>query len=279
MVPRGSSGNSAEGCKAACSACAKSAEGCRTVRCALMWASCCSMEICRLPEGQATLPKAAASAAGSSPSRSAASPTLAAASPAAGSSVGGTPAVIAGKNTTGGFAAAAIPQLSKRNLNKLDNLETQETTSAASTQKNSTRSAYSGASSIGSEFIRDQIPTHQRDVAKIQAQMKGFVKGMVRGREMNVLSVDGQLRACTCSFDRKLRHYNIVISKETRSIPLAKIREVFQGAEPEDIATPLDELCATFVLESGECLSFRFKDVPERENFAMCLQIIVDGHQ
>eukprot|EP00439_Symbiodinium_sp_Y106_P074203 s1165_g14.t1 len=33
------------------------------------------------------------------------------------------------------------------------------------------------------------------------------------------------------------------------------------------------------VLESGECLSFRFKDVGERENFAMCLQIIVDGHQ
>jgi len=116
-------------------------------------------------------------------------------------------------------------------------------------------------------------------VAKIQSQMKSFVKGMVRGREMNVLSVDGQLRACTCSFDRKLRNYNIVISKETRSIPLSKFKEVFQGTEPEDIATPLDDLCATFVLESGECLSFRFKDTAERENFAMCLQIIVDGHQ
>lgn len=240
-----------------------------------MWASCCSMDICRSSDGPATLPKAAASAAGSSPSLSAASPTLAASSPGAASpAASGSPAVGAGKN--GGFAAAAVPQLSKKNLNKLDNLET---ASAASTQKNSTRSAYSGASSIGSEFIRDQIPTHQRDVAKIQSQMKGFVKSMVRGREMNVLSVDGQLRACTCSFDRKLRNYNIVISKETRSIPLSKIREVFQGAEPEDIATPLDELCATFVLESGECLSFRFKDIPERENFAMCLQIIVDGHQ
>lgn len=161
----------------------------------------------------------------------------------------------------------------------MDQLGNLETASAASTQKNSTRSAYSGASSIGSEFINDQIPLHQREVAKIQSHMKSFVKGMVRGREMNVLSVDGQLRACTCSFDRKLRNYNIVISKETRSIPLAKFREVFQGTEPEDIATPLDELCATMVLESGECLSFRFKDVAERENFAMCLQIIVDGHQ
>eukprot|EP00913_Durusdinium_trenchii_P010129 g9498.t1 len=80
--------------------------------------------------------------------------------------------------------------------------------------------------------------------------------------------VDGQLRACTCSFDRKLRHYNIVISKEigglwgsrsgqipeeeTRSIPLNKFREVFQGTEPEDIATPLDELCATMVTTSPD---------------------------
>ncbi|CAJ1387454.1 unnamed protein product [Effrenium voratum] len=48
--------------------------------------------------------------------------------------------------------------------------------------------------------------------------------------------------------DRKLRNYKIVISKETRSIPLAKFREVFQGAEPEDIATPLDQLCATFAV-------------------------------
>lgn len=151
-------------------------------------------------------------------------------------------------------------------------MDSVETASVAS-------SAYSGASSLGSEFINDQIPAHQREVARIQSQMKHFVKGMVRGRELSVLSVDGQLRSCTCSLDRKLRNYSIVINKETRTIPLARFREVFQGTEPEDIATPLDELCTTFVLDTGECLSFRFKDVAEREGFAMCLQIIVDGHQ
>eukprot|EP00913_Durusdinium_trenchii_P010128 g9497.t1 len=69
-----------------------------------------------------------------------------------------------------------------------------ETASVASTQKNSARSAYSGASSIGSEFINDQIPVHQREVAKIQSQMKSFVKGMVRGRAMNVLSASASGR-------------------------------------------------------------------------------------
>jgi len=157
-----------------------------------------------------------------------------------------------------------------------DKLDSCETASIASSQKTS-RSSYS--SSIGSEFINDKIPAHQRDIARIQLQMKTFVKGMVRGREMTVLSIDGQLRTCTCSFDRKLRTYNIVINKETRSISLGKFKEVLQGTEPDDIATPLDELCSTIVLDTGECLSFRFKDVRERENFAICLQIIVDGHQ
>jgi len=186
-------------------------------------------------------------------------------------SSGGQPAA-AGSRPKGG------PPLTLPKARSTDKLESCETASVASSRKNSTRSGYSAASSVGSELINDKIPSHQRDIARIQSQMKTFVKGMVRGREMNVLSVDGQLRTCTCSFDRKLRNYNIVISKEIRSIPLSKFKEVFQGTDPEDIATPLDELCATFVLDSGECLSFRFKDVPERENFAMCLQIIVDGH-
>lgn len=163
---------------------------------------------------------------------------------------------------------------SRQNLGEGEN---DDARSQASTAKNSTRSSH--ASTIGSEFVNEQIPALQADVARMQSQMKSFVKGMVRGREMNVLSVDGQLRSCTCSFDRKLKEYKIMISKDTRSIPLTKFREVFQGAEPEDIATPLDELCVTVVLDTGECLSFRFNSVEERESFAMCLQIIMDGHQ
>jgi len=163
---------------------------------------------------------------------------------------------------------------SRQNLGEGEN---DDARSQAGSTKNSTRSSH--ASTIGSEFVNEQIPALQADVARMQSQMKSFVKGMVRGREMNVLSVDGQLRACTCSFDRKLKEYKIMISKDTRTIPLTKFREVFQGSEPEDIATPLDELCVTVVLDTGECLSFRFNTVEERETFAMCLQIIMDGHQ
>lgn len=197
--------------------------------------------------------------------------------PANGVSNGAKPPPMPGPRSGGGESQAnmqaPVPPL-KKQPSDVDRCET------GSTAKTSARSAGGcSASSLGSEFISEQIPAHRREVARIQSQMKIFVKGMVRGRDMSVLSVDGQLRACTCSFDRKLRNYNIVINRETRSIALSKFREVFQGTEPEDIATPLDELCATFVLENGECLTFRFRDIEEREHFAMCLQIIVDGHQ
>jgi len=180
-----------------------------------------------------------------------------------------------GAGASPGPAAPTVATLGKLpKKGSTDKLET-----GTDTGSRSSRSAVSAASTIGSDFVNDHLPAHQREVKRIQGQMKAFMKGMIKGREMTVLSVDGQLRACTCSFDRKLRNYSIVISKETRTIPLSKFREVFQGTEPADISTPLDELCATFVLESGECLTFRFEEVAERENFAMCLQIIVDGHQ
>lgn len=121
------------------------------------------------------------------------------------------------------------------------------------------------------------VPVITHNIDDIQTQVKAFVKSMVLGRELSVLSADGQLRACICSFDRRLQNYNLAIRKEMRSIPLATIKDVFQGLEPQDIDTPLDELCATIMLDTGECISFRFGDVKERECFSLCLQIIVDG--
>lgn len=136
----------------------------------------------------------------------------------------------------------------------------------------------SGMSSIGSEFINDRMGG-RRGESGIQKIMKGFVKGMVKGKEMSVLSVDGQLRNCTCSFDRKLKNFVIEINQTRRKVPLSTVNEVCQGNEPEDIDTPLDDLCSTLVVESGECITFRFNNIEERENFAMCLQILVDGQQ
>lgn len=148
--------------------------------------------------------------------------------------------------------------------------------SVASTQKSTARSRVSCASSVNSEFLNERIGGRGR-ASSIQQSMKAFVKSMIKGRDISVLSVDGQLRTCVCSLDRKLKNFIVEIHRSSRKIPLSSVAEVYQGTEPDDIDTPLDDLCATMMLDSGECISFRFGTVQERESFAMCLQIIVDG--
>jgi len=160
-------------------------------------------------------------------------------------------------------------------------LDSNDTRSFTSSQRNRRFSSFgsplSAATSVGSDFVEEMMPRHKCDFMRIESEMQTFVKNMVRGKEMCILSVDGELTTCTCSFDRKLRNYNLLISKKMRSISLAWIKEVFQGVEPLGIATPLDELCATIMLKCGEHLSFRFAHVKERECFSLCLQMVVDG--
>lgn len=153
-----------------------------------------------------------------------------------------------------------------------------DTLSVASTHSvKSTQSL--GTSSIASELIRDLIPARQREASRLQQAMKSFVKTMVRGQDMSVLSPDGRTRTCCCSLDRRLKSFVIELKGARRKIGLSEVAEVFHGKEPEDISTPLDEMCCTLMLQSDECITFRFTDVPSREHFGTCLQVLVDGQQ
>jgi len=151
-----------------------------------------------------------------------------------------------------------------------------DTVSVCSSVKSTARSACS-TSSLTSEYIKGRIPARQREAERIQKEMKKFVRTMVRGTPMGVLSPDGQMRTCTCSLDKKMKYFVLELKRASRKIALSSITEVYQGKEPEDIDTPLDDLCSTLTLDHGEAITFHFKDVPSRENFAMCLQLLVDG--
>merc|ERR1719356_1902765 len=113
-------------------------------------------------------------------------------------------------------------------------------------------------SSFASEFINERISPQLREVSKVQVAMKSFAKGMVRGQKMGVISPDGALRTCSCSLDKKLKTFIIELKGSVRKIPLADMSEVFQGTEPEDIDTPLDDNCSTVMLKSEEFISFTF---------------------
>lgn len=178
-----------------------------------------------------------------------------------------------------GLPAVALPAAAAVAARKEQEFDTAETASVASSRSQRSARSLGTQSSVASEFIQERIPVRQRETARIQQEMKGFVRDMVKGRQMGVLSPDGQLRNCSCSLDKRLKNFVIELKGAVRRIPLSELQEVYQGKEPEDIDTPLDERSATLMLESGECISFHFDSVAAREHFAMCLQILVDGQQ
>eukprot|EP00419_Tripos_fusus_P025069 CAMPEP_0172719122 /NCGR_PEP_ID=MMETSP1074-20121228/75323_1 /TAXON_ID=2916 /ORGANISM="Ceratium fusus, Strain PA161109" /LENGTH=235 /DNA_ID=CAMNT_0013544441 /DNA_START=74 /DNA_END=781 /DNA_ORIENTATION=+ len=183
----------------------------------------------------------------------------------------------AGQPTPSTAGIPAVPKLAGGGEAQLKARD-EDLISLASTH--SAKSSHSlGMSSVGSELIRERMPERQRETERIQQAVKSFVRTMVRGQDMGAISPDGELLTCNCSLDKKLKFFIIELKGSRRRIALSEINEVFQGTEPDEIDTPLDELCATLELESGECLSFGFPDVPSRENFAICLQVLVDGQQ
>lgn len=188
------------------------------------------------------------------------------------------PAVAAVAGARPAATAAAAPSLAQPQVGPSGQEQDLETCSVASSRV-SGRSFGTAASSIASEFINEHIPARQQETNKIQQSMKTFVRGMVRGQQMGVVSPDGALRTCQCSLDKKLKTFSIELKGSVRKIALSEMSDVFQGKEPEDIDTPLDDLCATVMLQSQECISFHFPDIPAREHFAMCLQMLVDGQQ
>jgi hypothetical protein len=175
-----------------------------------------------------------------------------------------------GTGTASTMATSADSQLHGQAVD--ERIETQNVVNAQSG-----RSGYSVTSSVGTEFAREFIPARQRESDRVQQVMKSFIKGMLKTREIMVLAVDGQLRLCNCQMDRKLKTLTIEMNRSERKVALSDVDEVFQGVEPKDIDTPLDESCCTLMLRTGECITFSFDNVEERETFAMCFQILVDG--
>mmetsp|Transcript_35604 Transcript_35604/g.82699 ORF Transcript_35604/g.82699 Transcript_35604/m.82699 type:complete len:259 (-) Transcript_35604:93-869(-) len=126
----------------------------------------------------------------------------------------------------------------------------------------------SGVSSVVSEVATKQ----QKQQAK--AVVKDFVREMRKGRKMNVMTQVGQLRSCKASLNRGLDTLSIKVGAQKRNIMLKEVEEIHTGSEPiEGVSTPLDELCATLMLKSDDCITFRLGDISDRNTFVMCLNM------
>lgn len=138
----------------------------------------------------------------------------------------------------------------------------------------------SQASSLPSDNLTSVADAAAVKQQKQQAKslVKDFVKRMVKGQELSVMVVSGQLKTCTVSLTRKLDTLRIRTGKNKRDIALTDIDEISVGVEvPEGVMTPVDELCATLMLSTEDCITFRLPDVNERDTFVMCLLMFCNG--
>jgi len=122
------------------------------------------------------------------------------------------------------------------------------------------------------------------DMGKAQAVVKTFVRTYVKGQKISVLTVSGDTTECIATLDRRLTTLSLQRSAKKdakkRGILLAEINQVCMGQEAGDeIDLPLDENCVTLLLEDGNAVGFRFEDVEERDTFALCLSMFVDGRR
>lgn len=137
--------------------------------------------------------------------------------------------------------------------------------------------------SLDSTFSRDVDAIVQSDAAanlfeditmeEAKTLVKPFIKRMVKGATMDVMVESGQLKTCSVTLGRKLNYMKVKLNETKRKIEMRGVAEVIAGSHVEGITTPLDDLCATLVLASGECITFRCADAQERDTLTMCLTI------
>lgn len=121
-------------------------------------------------------------------------------------------------------------------------------------------------------------------VKQAQAVVKSFVREMVKGRVVHVLSVHGGTAECMVYLDRKLTTLSLQRAgkddAKKRAVNLEDIEEIAVGAEAgEAYGLSTDDMCITLVLANSQAIGFYFKDEEERDTFALCLSMFVDGRR
>jgi len=144
--------------------------------------------------------------------------------------------------------------------------------------------AGSQAESVGgiSEMCDEMDNKEKRRQGK--AVVKAFVKEMVRGKKINVIKPNGEILPCTVSLSRTLGTLKIKAGVHVGSqgwlIKLSDVAEIAAGTDLQHssgvVDTPLDELCATLVLKSGDrSVTLQMADLNARDTFILCILMFI----
>lgn len=123
-----------------------------------------------------------------------------------------------------------------------------------------------------------------KELTEAQKLVKKFVEKIVKGRALSMLSPKGVSIECLVRMDKDLSSMSIGLAgrkdAKQRLVKLIDVDQVSVGAELRgEIEQPIDDSCVTLVLCTGQAISFRFSEVEDRDTFAMCMAIFVDGNR
>jgi len=121
------------------------------------------------------------------------------------------------------------------------------------------------------------------DIIQAQHVVKNFVRSLVRGASLSLLSVSGGTAECIVSLDRELTTLWIQRAgahAKRRGVPLEDIFEVIVGeCGGKDFNLQTDGMCVTMVLTSGQALAFQFDTEEDRDTFALCFSMFIDARK
>jgi len=137
-----------------------------------------------------------------------------------------------------------------------------------------------GSSDVGTmtedrwEMLADRQDTSSLQDGTMKQILRVFIREMVKGRSMEILTVKGTTKMTQISLGRRLDVLKVKARGKCRRLPLADVLSVHVGFEPEDIDTPLEELSVTLCMGTGECLTLNLESIDKRDEFARCLRLI-----
>lgn len=117
----------------------------------------------------------------------------------------------------------------------------------------------------------------EAEVLAIRARTRDFVLALIRGMALSVVVEAGRTEGCRFSLATNFTQFHLEAGGKKYDIPLRDVRRACPGPLPQGAGAPaaLDEMCNTLVLVNGECVSFRFDNKRERDDFAVCINLLV----
>lgn len=118
----------------------------------------------------------------------------------------------------------------------------------------------------------------------LQASLRAFTRSLLRGVSVNVLLDDGRTRLAEARLDSELTHLVLHVPNAQHPVALRSIESVCApeeawlprvGGEVPEGQQPLDDCCATLIIQGGQFLTFVFDAPRTREYFEMCLKVLI----